>query len=266
MAINVVLAVVSALCVAYIVRQLLAPMPMPTGRPRPASPAATASAEPARLPHGVYTVVAARNLFSPTRSEAPPTPTASTPAMPTVKPSLFGVVVRDGGSIAYLEDPTTKRVAGYRIGDAIAGGRLQSITADSVVINRPDGRMDVRLHDPTRPRAAATGPGAAPGQLGPGQQPGLPLGVPGGMQPGIPGGVPPLGVPGGVPPGVPGGLPPGVTLPQPIAPGLPGATAPPATPNGQREPAVSFPGRRPLPPNLLRRGVPAAPSTDAPQR
>src|SRR2546425_1533713 len=43
-----------------------------------------------------------------------------------------GVVLRDTNPIAYLEDPLTKRVAGYRIGDTIAGGRVEAITADHV--------------------------------------------------------------------------------------------------------------------------------------
>ena len=106
-----------------------------------------------------YPVIAARNLFSPTRSEAPPTP--PTPVATLPKPILHGVVVREGGSIAYLEDPSnnTKRVAGYREGDVIAGGTVQTISADRVVLFRPEGAVDVRLHDPSKPRPA---PPAAP--------------------------------------------------------------------------------------------------------
>jgi hypothetical protein len=90
--------------------------------------------------------VAARNLFSPTRTESPPAPTVA--ASPAVKPNLFGVVLREGAPIAYLEDPNTKRVAGYRVGDSVAGGTVQTINSEGILINRPDGNMDVRLRDP----------------------------------------------------------------------------------------------------------------------
>src|ERR671937_835816 len=110
-------------------------------------------------------MVASRNLFSPTRTEAPSSSVIA--AAPVIKPNLFGVVVRERGSIAYLEDPTTKRVAGYRVGDRILGGTVQTIKADGVTIDAPGGAMDVRLHDPGKPRAtpaavATPPPAAAP--------------------------------------------------------------------------------------------------------
>jgi hypothetical protein len=151
-------------------------------------------------------MIATRNLFSPMRSEAPPAPEKPAAALP--KPNLFGVVVRDGGSIAYLEDPLTKRIAGYRQGDSIAGGTVQTISGDRIVLARPDGNVDVRLHDPSKPRPPAPAP--AP-----------------------PAGTTPRAAP-GVPPG---------TTPVPGAP--PTAEAP-------------VPGRRPLPPSLLRRLPPSA--------
>ena len=106
---------------------------------------------------GSHTVVASRNLFSPTRTEAPVTPVAppAPPAPVLPKPNLFGVVLQDGTPIAYLEDPVTKRVARYRVGDSVAGGTVQAIGADTVMLARPEGQVAVRLHDPTRPKAAA---------------------------------------------------------------------------------------------------------------
>lgn len=227
--INALLLAIAGASLTYIVRQFLTPLPMPTAsRPRP--PAATAPAvEPTpSAPPGAYAQVAARNLFSPSRTETPPTATASA-SSPAVKPSLYGVVLRDGAPIAYLEDPTTKRVAGYRVGDAVVGGTVQTISAEGVVITRPDGNMDVRLRDPSRPRPLAP-PVAA----------GLPAGQPG-VAPVLPGVIPPAaGVPGQIA-GPPVAQPvPGVVQPTPAAPPV-------------------IPGRRPLPPNLLRRlpqGVP----------
>lgn len=168
-ALNVLLLAASGLCVAYIVRQSSAPWPQPpAARPRAAAPvpAPAPAADAARAaPPGGYAVVASRNLFSPTRTEAPPPPVTATPAAASLpKPNLYGVVVREQAPIAYLEDPVTKRVAAYRLGDTIAGGTVQAIKDDRVVLARPDGNVDIRLHDPTRPRPAAPAtPAAAPG-------------------------------------------------------------------------------------------------------
>ena len=143
LAVNVVLAGVSALCVALIVKQLAtARTPAaPRGRPPVASGAAPAPAGDSRLPAQAYNVIATRNLFSPTRSETTGPLGANNAAALVAKPSLHGVVLRDGSPIAYLEDPLTKRIAGYRIGDPIAGGTVQTISADAVMITRPLERV-----------------------------------------------------------------------------------------------------------------------------
>jgi len=229
---NGLLAALSLVSAGAIVRELTAPLPAPAparSRP-PAPPAAPAAPAP---PGGSYALVASRNLFSPDRTEAPAGggPTASAaPQLP--KPFLYGVVLRDGAPIAYLEDPVTKRVAGYRIGDAVAGGTLQSIAADRVVLARPDGQIDVRLRDPSKPRPPAGPPGGAPVPAAPGR-----------------------GAP--VPPAV---------MPPPVAP-----PAVPPAPEQESRPAAGVPpsfssqfdpGRRVLPPTLRRR-VPPGFGTDA---
>ncbi len=132
-------------------------------------------------------------------------------------------------AVAYLEDPLTKRVAGYRIGDTIAGGRVEAITADHVIISRPDGNLDVRLRDPSKPRPA---PAPPPGQPGvPGQPP-----MPGAPMP--PMTTPPVPLPVPVPPRA---LPPQQPVPpfqgQPMNPLIPG-----------RRPSPSLGNRLPLPP------------------
>jgi hypothetical protein len=58
-------------------------------------------------------------------------------------------------SRAYLEEPPAKRVFGYAVGDTIAGGRLDSIRPDRVVIARPEGPVEVLLHDPSKPKPVA---------------------------------------------------------------------------------------------------------------
>jgi hypothetical protein len=157
----IVLLVGVSLAFAALIAKELTSVPR-VAKPRP-QPAASVGASlpgakpatPAPTAPGQYTVVASRNLFSPTRSEAPVTPVAPPPPAPILpKPNLFGVVLQDGAPIAYLEDPVTKRVARYRVGDSVAGGTVQAIGADTVTLARPEGQVSVRLHDPTRPKAA----------------------------------------------------------------------------------------------------------------
>jgi hypothetical protein len=180
--ITVLLVGASLLFAALIAREVTSVPRVAGPRPQPAAsvagtppaPAPTAPAPPAA---GNYSVVASRNLFSPTRSEAPVTPVAAAAPAPVVpKPNLFGVVLQDGTPIAYLEDPTTKRVARYRVGDNVAGGTVQAIGADTVMLARPEGQVTVRLHDPTRPKPAVP---TAPGTPGPGAPtPGTPTVTP----------------------------------------------------------------------------------------
>jgi hypothetical protein len=219
LALNALLAVASLACAAFVVREVTAPWAPAPVRSAPAAPPAPAPPEAAPRPDaGAYTVVATRNLFSSTRSETTIAAASGLGTAPVVKPSLHGVVLRDQNPIAYLEDPTTKRVTGYRVGDAVAGGTLQTIASDHVIIARPEGPVDVRLHDPSRPRPEPPAPG----------QPGV-----------VPGVLPRAGVP-GVAPG---------TLPRPgMLPQVnraPGTLGPFVLPGGRLSPS---PGRGlPLP-------------------
>src|SRR2546425_1165521 len=222
---NVLLGGVGLFCVAFIVQQLVWAPPPLTGRPRPVTPPSGLAGRPP-VPHApvsAYNVIASRSLFSPTRSEAPATATTGA-LLGGPKPNLQGVVLRDTNPIAYLEDPLTKRVAGYRIGDTIAGGRVEAITADHVLISRPDGNMDVRLRDPSKPRPAPPAQPAVPGQP---------------RVPGVPGVVPPT--PPARPP-VPGG--PGVRPPPPPRPRPRAAPTPPRALSPQ-QPVPPFQGQGP---------------------
>jgi hypothetical protein len=153
----------------------LAPPPPPTPLPPAARPAA---------PLAAYDVVAARSLFNPARAE-----TAAVVA-PSGKPFLYGVVLRDEAPTAFLEDPASKKVVAYRLGDAVAGGQLERIEADRVVIRRAEGTLEVLLRDPSKPKAAAT---AAAGPAPPAAQPPrLPPQAVVPAQPGTPGAPPVL--------------------------------------------------------------------------
>ena len=193
--VTVLLIGVALVFAGLIARELTSVRHSPAPRPQPAASVASptpAAAPAAAAPGANYAVVASRNLFSPTRTEAPPAPppSAAVPPPPVLpKPNLFGVVLIEGTPVAYLEDPVSKRVARYRVGDSVAGGTVKAIESDTVLLVRPDGQVTVRLHDPTRPRAGGPAPTQAPG----GQPPAI-GGVP--PQPGqIPGAVvrrPPL--------------------------------------------------------------------------
>jgi hypothetical protein len=246
--VNVLLLAVAATAAAFVIREVRQPLTLPgasRARPVDGAPSGNEPETPRPAPGG-YGSVASRNLFSPTRSEAPVVAAPVKPAVVLPKPNLFGVVVREGSPIAYLEDPTTKRVAGYHLGDTVAGGTVKTIDADHVVLDRPDGPIDVQLRDPARPRPAAPA-AAAPGQ------PGFP-------QPGAPA----TGVvqPGGPPQPQPQGI-------QQV-PGFPpqrqGVQQPGVQPPGVQPPGVQQPGQVsvPQPPQALQQPPPVAQPSPSP--
>jgi hypothetical protein len=187
---NLVFAATAVLLLAYVVRESVAPIPEPPARSARATVAPVLPAPVVTRAPGAYGIIADRNLFNPARSDAPAAAVASpVAAVNAPKPSLYGVVLRDGTPIAYIEDPITKRVAAYRVGDTIAGGVLQTIAADRVVLTRPEGAVDLRLRDPSRPRPAppvpASVPASVPGAPAPQLTPPTPGQVPL-VRPGVP--------------------------------------------------------------------------------
>jgi hypothetical protein len=218
----------------------------PAAAPAPAEPpAAAAEARPPAPAATAYAVIAERNLFSPTRTETapeppkPPLPTVATspvPVRPAEKPRLYGVVIgADGGARAYLWDPQTKRVFGYKIGDSLADNRVEQIANDRVTLRRGSDTYEVLLRDPSKPRPPPSAQAAVPA---------LPPQVPGFVQPGVPG---TEGVP-GVPP-IPG---------QAVLPGQP----PFGTPGAPQRPLPVMPGGRPVrpgPPGAMPVPAPAQP-------
>jgi hypothetical protein len=49
---------------------------------------------------------------------------------------------------------------GYKLGDTLAGGRIERIEADRVIIMQADGPIEVLLHRPNEPQTLAPSPQA----------------------------------------------------------------------------------------------------------
>lgn len=157
---NIALALVGCLLAAALTRELGTAHPLPSPPvPRASRAVATAPPPSVSAPPSTagYGVIATKNLFSASRSEAAAGPVAA--AGP--KPMLHGVVLDGRKSRAYLDDPLVKRTFGYAVGDTVGGGRVESIAADRVVIGRGDGSVEVLLRDPSKPRPTPPAPGPA---------------------------------------------------------------------------------------------------------
>ncbi|MGH7358071.1 MAG: type II secretion system protein N, partial [Candidatus Rokuibacteriota bacterium] len=122
-----------------------------------APPASQTAATPPPLT--AYAAVAERNLFSATRTEAPPEPprpppgTGAPAAPPAPRPRLHGVVILpEGRGRAYLEDVQRRRVHPYSVGDHVGDARLEQIKSDRVVLRRGGETFEVLLYDPSKPR------------------------------------------------------------------------------------------------------------------
>jgi hypothetical protein len=181
--VNVLVGALGCLFAAGLIRELSAGRPLPpVPAPRASQSAPEAGGQPIGQPAPIatYQTIASKNLFNPGRSEV----AAANVAAPVSKPVLHGVLIDGDKSRAYLEEPPAKRVFGYAVGDAVAGGRLNSIGPDRVVITRPEGPVEVLLQDPSKPKPVAPAAASPEGQrvrTQPARSPG-----PGAVQPAVP--------------------------------------------------------------------------------
>jgi hypothetical protein len=162
---NILVGALGCLFAAGVIRDVgigrpLPPAPVPRGSQ---STREVAAENPPPTPITAYHVIATKNLFTPGRLETSATTAAGSMA-PGVKPVLHGVMLDGNRSRAYLEEPPARQVYGYAIGDRVAGGRLESIGFDRVVIIRPEGPLEVLLQDPSKPRPAANSSAGPEGQ------------------------------------------------------------------------------------------------------
>jgi hypothetical protein len=91
---------------------------------------------------------------------APSAVAVTAPEAPPARatPLLFGVIYVDDGWIAYIEDPTTRLVGRYRLGDSVGGRTIEAIDDERAVLRSPEGTVEIRLSDekpgaPKRPAA-----------------------------------------------------------------------------------------------------------------
>lgn len=162
---NVLVGGLGFLFAAGIVRDVVAHRSLPpVAPPRASQSPLDAAGQPAAAPPiAAYQIIATKNMFNPGRAETTDASAAAAVAA-GVRPILHGVVLDGDRSRAYLEEPPARQVSRYGIGDPIAGGRLESIGVDRVVIIRPQGRLEVLLQDPSKPRQSVpTAGGAAAG-------------------------------------------------------------------------------------------------------
>jgi hypothetical protein len=61
---------------------------------------------------------------------------------------LYGLILSDdaGLGLAYLEDPRTGRITGYRVGDSLANGRVERIERDRVLIRQGGELVEVLMN------------------------------------------------------------------------------------------------------------------------
>ena len=179
---NLLLVGISVVFSIQLLRGFAAPAPLPlirVDRPLVAVVSAKKDSGPAGPPLTAYGGIAARNLFNPDRSATGRSDAGSGDQAFATKPVLYGVVIGEETRVAYLEDPSTKRIFGYKVGDVVAGGQLEQIETDRVVIKRVDERLEIMLHGSNKPRstvdASMPPPGVRPAPTGP-SVPRFPLG------------------------------------------------------------------------------------------
>ncbi|HOE19122.1 MAG TPA: type II secretion system protein N [Syntrophorhabdaceae bacterium] len=106
-----------------------------------------------------YAAIAENNLFHPERR----TPKEEKP-LPKPELVLYGTIVGDGASIAYIEDkksPKTtpgrgKRQTSVKKGDVIGGFVLKEIETDRIVLTRGEETMVIYLADAGKQRDGST--------------------------------------------------------------------------------------------------------------
>lgn len=130
------------------------------------------SAQNQMPPYLDYIMVAEDNLFHPERKI--PVEKKDEKVMPKPELILYGTLITDGISYAYVEDKKSvrttpgrgKRQIVLRNGDSISGFVLKEIHPDRIVLSRGEESMTVNLMDKSKVResSGAPSPSTAPAQ------------------------------------------------------------------------------------------------------
>jgi hypothetical protein len=148
---NLVLVGVSVLCCIRISHALFAPaLPWPSIAGRPISAPFERHQDIGGHPHssGYYDLIATRSLFSPNRADSASSEATGRVELTTPALALYGVAISDETRVAFVQDLATKQISSYKIGDQLAGGRLERIEPDRVVVMRANGPIEVPLRRP----------------------------------------------------------------------------------------------------------------------
>jgi hypothetical protein len=173
---NLLLAGAIAAILAYALFPLLGTKM--TYRPQPAKEREVAAMEkPVPAPPPVpseYTVVAENNLFHPERRIPPDKKEEK--LLPKPELTLYGTVITDDLSIAYIEDKKSpystpgrgKRPRAMKKGDVISGFVLKNIETNRITLTRNEevglDTAKIREDQPSRGQPTTTAPGQAPAQ------------------------------------------------------------------------------------------------------
>ena len=80
-------------------------------------------------------------------SAGPSTANEAAPSERTADtPHLDGIVLGENGWTAYIEDPVTKVVHAYHVGDTLGDRTIETIEDTRVVLRGSAGRLEIRLN------------------------------------------------------------------------------------------------------------------------
>ncbi len=118
-----------------------------------------------------YAVIGENNLFHPERRIPPEKKDEK--ALPKPELVLYGTVISDGITVAYIEDKKApqstpgrgKRQTVVKLGDTLSGFIVKEIAPDRIVLSRGDEMMTVRLTEKDKQRQSdGAGGSSAPGR------------------------------------------------------------------------------------------------------
>lgn len=169
---NILLMAVITLCALYILSPLLYPQVAFT-LPSPKKPLAIKEEKSAESPPPSpmeYTIIAEKNLLHPERKIPVDKPEA--PPLPKPEFVLYGTLVSDDISLAYLEDQKAstgqgkgKKQKAIKKGEVMSGFTLKEIETDRVLMVRGEEKIEVKVFGHTKQQekqAQVTAPKTSP--------------------------------------------------------------------------------------------------------